>query len=116
MTKECDSVQDIQEYFTVLSVIYWIIIILIVLLIVAVLMHYLQNQQVSFQDLISNGKKFTFLSMDYLTEKYYEFRYPQQDKRHFVQLDKYVEPETLDFHITSSINEDPKDKNNYGGL
>jgi hypothetical protein len=116
LSKECDSVQAIQEYFTVLSVIYWIIIILIVLLIVAVAMHYYQNQNISFQDLLSNGKRYTYIVFDWLTEKYYEYRYPGHEKRHFVQLDKFVEPENLDIQITSSNEERIKDKNDYGGL
>lgn len=116
LNKECDSMQTVQEYFTVLYVVYWIIIILIALLVVAVVLHYLQTNELSFTDVISYGKKYSLTMLDWAQEKYYEFRYPETDKKHFVQLDKFVEPDTLDIQISSPSSHEKLEKADYGGL
>jgi hypothetical protein len=58
--KECDTVQEIEEYVSILYVIYWILIFLIFAFIFVVLYFYLKNNDITLYDLIEKTREKLF--------------------------------------------------------
>lgn len=114
LTKECDTIEEVQQYFTVLYTVYWILMILIALLIVVIFLYYLQRNNMSLNDLYEQAKEYVNITSDYIMTKYYEYRYPEQ--KLFTPVGKYTEPELLDYHITSNHYKKNDEKVDYGGL
>jgi hypothetical protein len=55
ISKECDTLGEIQEYFTILYVIYWILLILIVVFLFAILLYYMKKNEITFNDIMEKS-------------------------------------------------------------
>jgi hypothetical protein len=64
--KECDTTTEIQEYFSILTFIYWVFLILIVIFLITVFIYYLKKNEMTVFDLLDKVKEYG----NYLIEKY----------------------------------------------
>jgi hypothetical protein len=92
LAKECDTVEEIEEYFTILYAIYWILLFLIFAFIFVVIYFYLKNNDISLYDLFERAR-------ETMTRKYNTLRGNNSEGP---------------YHDTS-LQEYPK-KRDYGGL
>jgi hypothetical protein len=66
-SKECDTVEEIQEYFSVLYAIYWTLLLLLVAFVVIILYFYLKKNEITLFELYDKAR-------DYLQNKIYSAR------------------------------------------
>jgi hypothetical protein len=56
--KECDTTQEIHDYFIIIRIIYWIFIVLIVIFIVVVALYYLKKNELTLFDTLEKIKQY----------------------------------------------------------
>ncbi len=95
--KECNTVQEIQEYFTFLYVIYWILILLIISFLVVLFFYYLKRNELSLIDFYDKIRELIKEKIDYYKMK----RNNEYESKGLVNS-KYIEEDDLDIKITST--------------
>lgn len=115
--KECNTIEGIQEYFTILYIIYWILIVLIITFMVALFFYYLKKNELSIIEFYDKIREYVYEKVDYYKRRR---NYNESENRSLINS-KMVEEDDIDFKITSSAASD-KDKNfkssafEYGGI
>jgi hypothetical protein len=56
--KECDTTHEIEEYFSIITFIYWLFLLLIVFFLIAIFLYYLKKNDLTLFDLIDKVKEF----------------------------------------------------------
>lgn len=138
--KECDTTTEIQEYFSILSFIYWVFLILIVIFLISVFIYYLNKNEMTIIDLIDKVKEYGYYFIDkYLNMKKFNSLSNQIEKQSeltesnenlrirkeklFIEDDHLDNDEPIDIKISSeSENKEKLSKNtnsismDYGGI
>lgn len=130
--KECDTIEEIQEYFNILYVIYWILLILIVVFLAIVILYYLKRNEITYPLLLEKIKETLInayhsakLKYDNIKNKMidkYESKYGQISKKRKMDYSNMESKlyEESDLNETKIIID--KDKNglkkddSYGGI
>lgn len=138
--KECDTTTEIQEYFSILTFIYWVFLILIVIFLISVFIYYLNKNEMTIIDLIDKVKEYGYYFIDkYLNMKKFNSLSNQSEKQSeltesnenlrirkeklFIEDDHLDNDEPIDIKISSeSENKEKLSKNtnsismDYGGI
>jgi hypothetical protein len=116
--KECNTVEEIQEYFTFLYVIYWILILLIIGFLVVLFFYYLKKNELSLYEFYDKIREYVIRKVD----DYKRRRNQESESKHLVDS-KYAEEDDIDVKISSlntGINEQERNNKNinieYGGI
>ena len=117
-SKECNTVEEIQQYFTFLYVVYWILILLIVGFLVALFFYYLKKNELSLYEFYDKIREFITQKLDQ-----YNRRRSQENENKNLVNSKFADDDDIDVKITS-LNRatDEHERNNknfnfeYGGI
>jgi hypothetical protein len=115
--KECNTIQEIQEYFTFLYIIYWILLLLIIAFLVALFFYYLKKNELSLMEFYDKIREFIKEKVEYYKKK----RNFNEGENKGLINSKFVEDDDIDIKISSAASAD-KEKNNklstfeYGGI
>lgn len=118
INKECNTLEQVQEYFTFLYLIYWIIILLIISFIVVLFFYYLKRNEITFMEFYDRIRE---LIKDKI--EYYKLRRNNESESKSLVNRKNMDDDELDYKIpsteTSVIDKEKKYKPTtfeYGGI
>jgi hypothetical protein len=118
INKECNTLEEIQEYFTFLYIIYWIIILLIISFLVVLFFYYLKRNEITFIEFFDKIRELIKEKIEY-----YKINRNNGLESRGLMNSKNIEDDDLDYKITSTdpsvIEKDKKYKPTtfeYGGI